>query len=223
MSETKWYRKVFTLKNIILLACLVSTAYAEHALAVWVGWDEWIACTLPGVCDVYLIHATKSRKDMVYAVLVVIAVNAASYAVTSPWDWTRSLISIGVSILAPIVLWRLHVTEDHRAEMLWGKEAAQAVHEQRDNGWVYEFIPADFPRSLPHAGDVPEPTVDETPEPVKDETPAAPELTDEQRETAIYNGFCRSAKASEVAKEVGVSPATVYRRYSAYKQELVTA
>jgi len=204
------------MRHLILVACLISTAYAEHRLAVWIGWDEWIAWVIPGVADLYLIHATQRRRDMVPAVLAVVVLCALSYSVTMPLDWVKTSISIGVSSLAPLVLWRLHVTHDHKMEMLWGKETAQAVHRERDNGWSYEFIPADFPRSLPAVQDVPEPPTEEpenAPEP-----PEAPDLTDEQREAAIFDAFTRNVKASDVAKEIGVSQATVYRRYKAYRE-----
>ena len=210
--------KRFQIRHLILVACLVSTAYAEHRLGTWIGWGSWISWVIPGVADLYLIHATQKRKDMVAAVLVVVVLCALSYSVTMPLDPVKTPISIGVSSLAPLVLWRLHVTHDHKMEMLWGQETAKAVHEQRDNGWTYEFIPADFPRSLPGGQDVSEPQHEVTADPVEDGPESAVvNMTDEQREQTIYSYFTLDMPASKAAEAAGVSPATAYRRYRAYK------
>jgi len=208
--------KRFQIRHLILVACLVSTAYAEHRLAVWIGWNEVIAWVIPGVADLYLIHATQKRKDMVPAVLAVVTLCALSYSVTMPLDWVKTSISIGVSSLAPLVLWRLHVTHDHKMEMLWGKETAQAVHRERDNGWSYEFIPADFPRSLPGVPDVPAPPTEESGE---EQATVPVKMKRTQALKAAEDGYAYGRSASEVAKETGYSYPQVRRWYKAFEKD----
>jgi len=204
------------IRHLILVAALVSTVYAEHRLAVWIGWGEWISYVLPGVADLYLIKAVKDRRDMTYSVLVVVGLVSVSYAVTMPWDPVKTPISIIVGDLAPIVLWRLHVTHDHKMEMLWGKETAQAVHEQRDAGWSYEFIPADFPRALPGVQDVPEPPTDE---PREEQAPVPVKMKRTQALKAAEDGYAYGRSASDVAKETGYSYPQVRRWYKAFEKD----
>lgn len=197
--------KLFTLKNLILIACLVSTAYAEHQLAVWVGWNAYIACTLPGVLDIYLIHATKTRKDMVYAVSAVILVNATSYAVTAPFDPLRTTISIGVSVLAPIVLWRLHATEH-------AERPQEPVSEPADAP-VYEFLPAGLIEDLTPVKPAP------APEPEKlDTAPEATKLPRGKAMAAAEEGYAYGREVKDVAAETGYSAQSVYRWYKAFEK-----
>lgn len=91
-----------------LLAALVGTASAEYALAVACGFNPWIAVCVPAALDVYTIRAMRLRRDIGPAVIAIIIVNAVSHLVSSNHLEVSVPVVVGVSAIAPLVLWRLH-------------------------------------------------------------------------------------------------------------------
>lgn len=91
------------------LGCaLVGTFHAEYTLGVATGANAWVALTVPGSLDLYVVRALQVRRDVFVAVLVMAAANVASRLVHAgliPVDW-RLYSAVGV--LAPFLLWRIH-------------------------------------------------------------------------------------------------------------------
>ena len=88
---------------------LVATAHAEYVLATSVNLHWIVAGAVPGALDLYVIRALQKRKDVLPAVLVMVAANVASILVQAgviPLHW--GLYS-AVGALAPLLLWRGHV------------------------------------------------------------------------------------------------------------------
>ena len=91
------------------LGCtLVGTAHAEYTLATATGVHWFVAASVPGALDLYVIRALQVHRDVLAAVLAMVVINVASHLVTAgvlPVHW--GLIS-AVGALAPLVLWRIH-------------------------------------------------------------------------------------------------------------------
>lgn len=91
------------------LGCtLVGTAHAEYTLATATGVHWFVAASVPGALDLYVIRALQVHRDVLAAVLAMVVMNVASHLVTAgvlPVHW--ALIS-AVGALAPLVLWRIH-------------------------------------------------------------------------------------------------------------------
>lgn len=99
-------------KDVVLwgaLACaLVGTAHAEYTLATATGVNQWVALAVPGALDLYVIRALQARKDVLVAVLVMVAANVASHLVRAgevPVDWR---LHSAVGALTPLLLWRIY-------------------------------------------------------------------------------------------------------------------
>lgn len=91
------------------LGCvLVGTAHAEYTLATATGVHWFVAASVPGALDLYVIRALQVHRDVLASVLAMVVMNVASHLVTAgvlPVHW--ALIS-AVGALAPLVLWRIH-------------------------------------------------------------------------------------------------------------------
>lgn len=91
------------------LGCtLVATAHAEYTLATATGLHWVVAGAVPGALDLYVIRALQKHRDVLPAVLVMVAANIASILVAQgvlPLHW--GLYS-AVGALAPLLLWRVH-------------------------------------------------------------------------------------------------------------------
>lgn len=120
------------------LGCtLVGTAHAEYTLATATGVHWFVAASVPGALDLYVIRALQVHRDVLAAVLAMVAINVASHLVTAgvlPVHW--GLIS-AVGALAPLVLWRIH--------FLW---RAGALHSEASSApgeaaldWTEDRIP----------------------------------------------------------------------------------
>jgi len=101
---------------------LIATASAEYELARAIGMHPWIAAAVPGALDAYVVRALRAHREVLTAVLAMVAVNAASHLVTA------SVLSMGwplitaVSAIAPLVLWRVHALGtpgEARKHVLW--------------------------------------------------------------------------------------------------------
>lgn len=119
-TRTDW------LKWAALAFALVSTFHAEHALAVAVGVNEHIAYAVPGALDAYVIRTLRTHREVLTAVLAMVAVNAVSYLITFGVLAVTWPVVVGVSAIAPLVLWRVHALGtpgEWRERKLWGVPA----------------------------------------------------------------------------------------------------
>lgn len=89
-------------------AALAATASAEYELARAVGFNTWVAAAVPGALDVYTVRALRARRDVLAAVVAMIAVNAASHLVTAGLLPVSVPLVVAVSAIAPLVMWRVH-------------------------------------------------------------------------------------------------------------------
>lgn len=91
-----------------LVFALVATASAEYELARAVGYNQWVAAAVPGALDVWTVRAMRQHRDVLAAVVAMILVNAASHLVTAGLLPVSVPLVVGVSAIAPLVLYRLH-------------------------------------------------------------------------------------------------------------------
>ncbi|MGW2044658.1 hypothetical protein ACWCPF_05675 [Streptomyces sp. NPDC001858] len=97
-----------------LAAVLVVLASAEYNLAVACGFGQYVAAGVPAALDVYALAALRARRDVFTVVLTLIAVNAASHLVEVGLLPVSVPLVVGVSAIAPLVLWRVHrLSEQH--------------------------------------------------------------------------------------------------------------
>lgn len=91
------------------LACaLVSTANAEYTLALATGMNPVVAGAVPGALDMYVVQALRQGRDVLPAVLSMVAVNVTSHLVHAgdlPMDWR---IRSAVGSITALLLWRVH-------------------------------------------------------------------------------------------------------------------
>jgi hypothetical protein len=97
-----------SLKWAALAFALVATASAEYELARAVGYNQWVAAAVPGALDVWTVRAMRQHRDVLAAVLAMIVVNALSHLVTAGLLEVSVPLVVGVSAIAPLVLYRLH-------------------------------------------------------------------------------------------------------------------
>jgi hypothetical protein len=91
-----------------LAFAVVATSTAEYDLARACEYNTYLAACVPGALDVYVIRAYRIRRDVVPAVLAMILVNAASHLVTARLVPVSVYLVVGVSAIAPLVVWRVH-------------------------------------------------------------------------------------------------------------------
>lgn len=91
-----------------LAAALVVTASAEYALARAAGFGQWTAAGVPAALDIYAVRAMRARRDVAAVVTAMILVNAAAHMVEAGLLAVSWPLVVGVSAIAPLVLWRLH-------------------------------------------------------------------------------------------------------------------
>ncbi|MGX1120687.1 hypothetical protein RKD37_006050 [Streptomyces ambofaciens] len=99
-----------------LAAVLVVLASAEYQLAVACGFGTYVAAGVPAALDVYALAALRARRDVFTVVLTLIAVNAASHLVEVGLLPVSVPLVVGVSAIAPLVLWRVHRLSERHAE-----------------------------------------------------------------------------------------------------------
>lgn len=113
-------------RDVILwgaLGCaLIGTAHSEWSLAVAVGSNEYVAASVPGALDLYVLRALQQGRDVFVAVLAMVAANIAWYLVHSgdlPVGWE---LRSAVAAVAPLIVWRVHSLKYTRTrdELLWG-------------------------------------------------------------------------------------------------------
>lgn len=96
------------LKWAALACALVATASAEYELARAVGYNTYVAAAVPGALDVWTVRAMRQHRDVLAAVVAMILVNAASHLVTAGLLPVSVPLVVGVSAIAPLVLYRAH-------------------------------------------------------------------------------------------------------------------
>lgn len=142
------------------LGCaLVATAHAEYTLASATGLHWVVAGAVPGALDLYVIRALQKHKDVLPAVLVMVAANVASILVSAgvlPLHW--GLYS-AVGALVPLLVWRGHVLRVHPGTDAGAVSApVPAVPEERvhvpetDETWLPEFLAEQVHPSAPALG-----------------------------------------------------------------------
>lgn len=136
------------LKWAALAAALIATASAEYELARAVGFNEWVAASVPGALDIYTLRAMRAHRDVLAAVIAMILVNAASHLVTAGLLPVSVPLVVAVAAIAPLVLWRVH----------------RLVPEQAPAEEPVEYTPAEEAEPVPAV-----------PEPVPEIPPAVPE------------------------------------------------
>ena len=132
------------------LGCaLVATAHAEYSLAAATGLHWSVACSVPGALDLYVIRALQKHKDVLPAVLVMVAANVASILVAQgvlPVNWA---VLAAVGALAPLLVWRGHVLRVHAgavsAPVPEPEYAAPPVPDHVPASWMDEEYPATYP------------------------------------------------------------------------------
>lgn len=111
------------LKWVAAAFALVATASAEYALARAIGMHWLIAAAVPGALDAYVVRALRAHREVLTAVLAMVAVNAASHLVTAGVLVMHWSLITAVSAIAPLVLWRVHALGspgEWRARKVWG-------------------------------------------------------------------------------------------------------
>ncbi|MEU8531577.1 hypothetical protein [Streptomyces parvulus] len=93
---------------IATAAVLTVLASAEYELARACGFGRYVAAGVPAALDVYALAALRARRDVVAVMFSLIAVNAASHLVASELLPVSVPLVVGVSAIAPLVLWRVH-------------------------------------------------------------------------------------------------------------------
>lgn len=155
------------------LGCaLVATAHAEYALASATGLHWVVAGAVPGALDLYVIRALQKHKDVLPAVLVMVAANVASILVTAgvlPLHWA---LYSAVGALVPVLVWRGHVLRVHPGtgevsapELEYTPEyTPEYTAPEADAQWLPDFLAEQVHPSAPYpiAYSVPECTAPET-------------------------------------------------------------
>lgn len=129
------------------LGCaLVATAHAEYTLALATGLHWVVASAVPGALDLYVIRALQKHKDVLPAVLVMVAANVASILVSArvlPLHW--GLYS-AVGALVPLLVWRGHVLRAHEVQAAGAVSAPEYTAPEpstppgTDADWLPQFL-----------------------------------------------------------------------------------
>jgi hypothetical protein len=109
--------KADTLSRVLawlaLLAAVVLTAAGEYALFVGCGFGRWVSAAGPACLDAYALAAIRARREVLPAVLVMIAANATAHLL--PADGAPVGVVVAAAAVAPLVLWRTHVLLDDQS------------------------------------------------------------------------------------------------------------
>lgn len=108
------------------LGCaLVGTAHAEYTLATAAHFNEYVALAVPGALDLYVIRALQQRRDVLVAVLAMVAANVASHLIAGGVLAVGWQVIASVGAVAPLIVWRVHSLKYTRTrqELLHGLPA----------------------------------------------------------------------------------------------------
>lgn len=112
-----------------ILGCtLVGTFHAEYTLATATEVHPVVALAVPGALDLYVIRALRVHRDVLPAVLVMVAANVASHLVTAQVLEVGWALISAVGALTPALLWRVHYLWHENARA----QAASAVQVQSE-------------------------------------------------------------------------------------------
>lgn len=168
----KKFRTFDWLGSVALVTALVATASAEYELARAVGFDAITAGCVPAALDVYALRAFAAKRDVLAVVLALIATNALAHLVSAGVLAVSVPLIIGVSAIAPIVIWRmktLHASTSALDAPVSAPEAARGPMPLPD-----PVGPSEAPSAAQPEPEAPQPE----PEPVQ---PTDPLLPDAQR------------------------------------------
>jgi hypothetical protein len=129
------------LKWLAAGCALVATASAEYAIARACHFPEWVAWTVPGALDAYVLRALRAHREVLTAVLAMVGVNAASHLVTAGVLRVEWPLITAVSAIAPLVLWRVHALGtpgEWRARKIWDVPRASTPDEHDEHGRTEE-------------------------------------------------------------------------------------
>jgi hypothetical protein len=140
-----------------LAMAIIGTASAEYGLADAAGWGR-VAFALPGCLDIYVVRALRAHRDMAAAVVAMILVNAVAHLISAGLLPVSVPVVVGVSAIAPLVLWRVHALREVEPETAAELAVPEFVTDPEPAGVLSE------PLSVP-AEPAPEPvTLERVPE-----------------------------------------------------------
>lgn len=186
MSKRAWIKNQDWILWGALGCALVGTAHAEYTLATAAGVNGYVALAVPGALDLYVVRALRVRRDVLVAVLAMVAANVASHLVHSgdlTMDWR---LRSAVGALAPLILWRVYSLRYGRVRTGTqqvqdpGAVSAPEVHVPEDvpatgyedTDWDRDYLPDGWAKE--YGADMPGEAVPETaPAPYPD-VPALP-------------------------------------------------
>lgn len=91
------------------LGCaLVGTAHAEYTLAVAAHFNEYVALSVPGALDLYVLRALQQRRDVLVAVLTMVAANVTAHLLAADVLQEHWAITSAAGALTPLILWRVY-------------------------------------------------------------------------------------------------------------------
>lgn len=96
------------LGTVALLGALTVSMSAEYHLAVAAGFGTYVAAALPISVDVYALKAFRVKRDVGAVVTLMVMLNAVSHLLSAGVLKVNTPLIIGVSAVAPMVLWRVH-------------------------------------------------------------------------------------------------------------------
>lgn len=115
-----------------MIAALVGTASAEYTLAIACGFAPWFAWCVPAALDLYTIRALRAGRDVACVVLAMIVVNAISHLVSAGLLQASVSVVVGVSAIAPLVLWRVHLLQLREEQPAPQAETVEPQVEERE-------------------------------------------------------------------------------------------
>lgn len=126
------------------LGCaLVATYHAEYTLAVAAGFHPYVALAVPGALDLYVIRALQQRRDVLVAVLAMVAANVASHLIAKDVLQVGWQVIAAVGAIAPLVLWRVYSLKHtrNRQELIHGVQAGALEYTGEVSAPVAEWAP----------------------------------------------------------------------------------
>lgn len=101
-----------TRNDVILwgaLGCaLVATAHAEYTLATATHFNKYVALAVPGALDLYVVRALQQRRDVLVAVLAMVAANVTSHLIAGGVLQVGWQVIAAVGAVAPLIVWRVY-------------------------------------------------------------------------------------------------------------------
>ena len=200
-----------------MAAAIVIAAHGEWSLAVAVGFAPQVAAALPVAIDAYAIRAMRAGREVLPAVLLMVATNAAAHLHHSGLLETSPALVVAVSAIAPVVLWRVHALRHHARQ-----ETPPAP----------PTVPPAAAGDAPEAAPVPRVSLTREPAPTPAALPAAtslvicgahlgvpavpprPKLSAEEARDVIEQAWREGLSVREAARRSTRSPSQVQRVYA---------